>query len=74
MAEDCYRAYYLIKTWVSSQSVIKIEYMSFDAVFHALLESGIKYMEDNFLGPFFAKILLENSIFLSVPPQYIHSL
>ena len=29
--------------------------MSFDAVFHALSESGIKKMEDNFLDPFFAK-------------------
>ena len=76
MAEDCYRAYNLIKNWISSQSVIKIhvEYMLFDAVFHALSESGIKKMEDNFLGPFFAKILVENSIFLSVPRQYIHSL
>ena len=74
MAEDCYRAYNLIKNWISSQSVIKIEYMSFDAVFHALSESGIKKMEDNFLGPFFVKIVLENSTFLSVPPQYTHSL
>jgi len=51
-----------------------MEYIPFDAIFHALSEFGTKNMAHNFLGPFLAKILLENSIFLSVHTQYIHSL
>ena len=46
--------------------------MSFDAVFHALSESGIKKIEDNFLDPFLAKILLENSIFF-IGPSSVYS-
>ena len=42
MAEDCYRAYNLIKNWISNQSVIKMEYISFDAVFHALSKYGLE--------------------------------
>jgi len=51
-----------------------MEYISINAVFPALSESGTKKMACNCLGPVLAKILLKNSIFLSVHTQYIHSL
>ena len=51
-----------------------MEYISFDAVFHALSESRIKKMEDNCLDPYLIEILPEDSAILVIHPQYIRSL
>ena len=75
MAQDCYRAYNLIKNWISNQSVIKMEYIPFDAVFHALSESGIKKNGTQLSWTIFSQNTAGKfDFFLSVHPQYTHSL
>ncbi len=62
------------KKWTSNQSVIKTEYISFDAVFDALSEYRTKKMEDNFLDPSLTEIPSADSIILVIDLQYIYFL
>ncbi len=50
-----------------------MEYILFDAVFHALPESQIKKMEDKFFDPFLIEILPADSIFFNGPSS-VHPL